>query len=426
MATASRALLFSRAALSPLQASAASRRLPALLRPLAAAASLLPPPPAPSPSAGVRCFATQPATSSLRDSSPNWSNRPPKETILLDGCDFEHWLVVMEPPPGDAGNPDVTRDEIIDSYIKTLAQVVGSEEEARQKIYSVSTRHYFAFGALVSEELSYKLKELPKVRWVLPDSYLDVKNKDYGGEPFINGEAVPYDPKYHEEWVRNNARANERSRRNDRPKNFDRSRNFERRRENMQNYQNRDAQPGPGFNAPPPPPGPNQMPPRQGMQHGQSNMPPPPPPPHAAHRTISPKCQTHKQADTPLAVRLTTSKGVLLVTKADLPVDIKAITKVTKAQLTKVVTLATKARHLPTKEATPTHHHTKEATPTHHRTKEATLTHRHTKAAAILAMVAAQGTQVKEATRTTNEHSHKYMQVPPVPEYSSGKRWSTL
>jgi hypothetical protein len=33
-----------------------------------------------------------------------------------------------------------------------------SEEEARQKIYSVSTRHYFGFGALVSEELSYKLK----------------------------------------------------------------------------------------------------------------------------------------------------------------------------------------------------------------------------------------------------------------------------
>jgi len=129
MATASRALLLSRAALSPLpaaaSAAAASRRLPTLLRPLAAAASLLPASVAPSPGAGVRCFATQPATSSLRDSSPNWSNRPPKETILLDGCDFEHWLVVMEPPPGDAGNPDITRDEIIDGYIKTLAQVVG-------------------------------------------------------------------------------------------------------------------------------------------------------------------------------------------------------------------------------------------------------------------------------------------------------------
>lgn len=33
-----------------------------------------------------------------------------------------------------------------------------SEEEARMKIYSVSTRHYYAFGALVSEELSYKIK----------------------------------------------------------------------------------------------------------------------------------------------------------------------------------------------------------------------------------------------------------------------------
>jgi len=35
---------------------------------------------------------------------------------------------------------------------------VDSEEEARKNIYSVSTRHYFAFGALCSEELSYKLK----------------------------------------------------------------------------------------------------------------------------------------------------------------------------------------------------------------------------------------------------------------------------
>ncbi|KAL6975470.1 hypothetical protein U1Q18_024265 [Sarracenia purpurea var. burkii] len=212
------------------------------LRPLAAVTShfhLL------SPSASsVRGFSTRKVASSLNDPNPNWSNRPPKETILLDGCDFEHWLVVMEKPEGDP-----TRDEIIDSYIKTLASVVGSEEEARMKIYSVSTRHYFAFGALVSEELSYKLKELPKVRWVLPDSYLDVRNKDYGGEPFINGQAVPYDPKYHEEWVRNNAKANERNRRNDRPRNFDRSRNFERRRENMQN---RDFQQNPGSNMPPP------------------------------------------------------------------------------------------------------------------------------------------------------------------------------
>ncbi|VVA99805.1 unnamed protein product [Arabis nemorensis] len=215
-------------------------------------------------------LSTQATSSSLNDPNPNWSNRPPKETILLDGCDFEHWLVVVEAPEGDP-----TRDEIIDSYIKILAQVVGSEEEARMKIYSVSTRCYYAFGALVSEDLSHKLKELPKVRWVLPDSYLDVKNKDYGGEPFIDGKAVPYDPKYHEEWIRNNARANERNRRNDRPRNFDRSRNFERRRENMSGGPPPQRSPM-GGSAPPPPPhmgGSAPPPPHMG---GSA----PPPPPH--------------------------------------------------------------------------------------------------------------------------------------------------
>ncbi|KAI3996875.1 hypothetical protein MKX01_021151 [Papaver californicum] len=220
---------------------------------------------------GLKCLSTRATTSSLNDPQPNWNNRPPKETILLDGCDFEHWLIVMEKPEGEP-----TRDEIIDSYINTLSKVVGSEDEARMKIYSVSTRHYFAFGALVSEELSYKIKELPGVRWVLPDSYLNVREKDYGGEPFIDGKAVPYDPKYHEEWVRNNARANERSRRNDRPRNNDRSRNFERRRENMQS---RDFQP----NQPGSPPGgvqhnpnmqspPGGIPPNRNMQNPGQNM----------------------------------------------------------------------------------------------------------------------------------------------------------
>ncbi|KAI0513493.1 hypothetical protein KFK09_009517 [Dendrobium nobile] len=55
--------------------------------------------------------------------------------------------------------------------------IVGSEEEARMKIYSVSSKHYFAFGALVSDKLSYKIKALPSVRWVLPDSYLNVKER---------------------------------------------------------------------------------------------------------------------------------------------------------------------------------------------------------------------------------------------------------
>ncbi|XP_022959433.1 multiple organellar RNA editing factor 3, mitochondrial [Cucurbita moschata] len=125
--------------------------------------------------------------SPLNDPSPNWSNRPPKETILLDGCDYEHWLIVMEFP----NDPKPSEEEMVNSYVKTLAAVVGSEEEAKKKIYSVSTTTYTGFGALISEELSYKVKELPGVLWVLPDSYLDVPNKDYGGDLFIDGKVYP-------------------------------------------------------------------------------------------------------------------------------------------------------------------------------------------------------------------------------------------
>lgn len=58
--------------------------------------------------------------SPLNDPSPNWSNRPPKETILLDGCDYEHWLIVME-----FTDPKPTEEEMINAYVKTLTSVVG-------------------------------------------------------------------------------------------------------------------------------------------------------------------------------------------------------------------------------------------------------------------------------------------------------------
>ncbi|AEE32913.1 hypothetical protein AT1G53260 [Arabidopsis thaliana] len=128
------------------------------------------------------------------------------------------------------------------------------------KIYSVSHKCYFAFGALVSEDLSHKIKELPKVKWVLPDSYLDGKNKDYGGEPFIDGKAVPYDPKYHEEWIRNNANATNENRRPRRPRNSDGGRN---------DRGNQDT----GYRRPPP---------NQGMGGA------PPPPPHIGNNPNMP------------------------------------------------------------------------------------------------------------------------------------------
>ncbi|KAK4796290.1 hypothetical protein SAY86_028616 [Trapa natans] len=138
--------------------------------------------PAPHPINALARFKTSGSGySPLNDPSPNWSNRPPKETILLDGCDYEHWLIVMEFPT----DPKPSEQEMIDSYVNTLVQVVGGEEEAKKKIYSVCTTTYTGFGCLISEELSYKVKELPGVLWVLPDSYLDVPNKDYGGMPYL-------------------------------------------------------------------------------------------------------------------------------------------------------------------------------------------------------------------------------------------------
>ncbi|KAM2961353.1 hypothetical protein FF1_030942 [Malus domestica] len=65
-------------------------------------------------------------------------------------------------------------------------------------------------------------------------------------------------PKCHEEWIRNNSRANERNRCNERPHYCDRSRNFERRRENMQNHDFQNAGPSPVPNQAGPNSGPGQ------------------------------------------------------------------------------------------------------------------------------------------------------------------------
>ncbi|KAL5700232.1 Multiple organellar RNA editing factor 9 [Ranunculus cassubicifolius] len=133
---------------------------------------------------------------SSRRNNISSSNNEPRETILLPGCDYNHWLIVMEFPK----DPAPTRDQMIDTYLQTLATVLGSMEEAKKNMYAFSTTTYTGFQCTVSEETSEKFKGLPGVLWVLPDSYIDVKNKDYGGDKYINGEIIPckyptYQPK---------------------------------------------------------------------------------------------------------------------------------------------------------------------------------------------------------------------------------------
>ncbi|PIN02941.1 hypothetical protein CDL12_24539 [Handroanthus impetiginosus] len=121
----------------------------------------------------------------------------PRVESLVDGCDYKHWLVVMHPPENYP-----QRDEIIQRYIATLAMALGSEKAAMESIYSVSTKYYYAFGCVVTENLTPKIKSLPGVKWVLPDSYLSTEESGYGGEPYVNGKVVPYDEKYHADWWR--------------------------------------------------------------------------------------------------------------------------------------------------------------------------------------------------------------------------------
>ncbi|KAL5781641.1 hypothetical protein ACOSP7_006670 [Xanthoceras sorbifolium] len=199
-------LLFSRRAVAPLSHA---------VRPLSPAARF----------AAVRCRVNRSggAAYSPLNSGSNFSDRPPTEMApLFPGCDYEHWLIVMDKPGGEGAN----KQQMIDCYVQTLAKVLGSEEEAKKKIYNVSCERYFGFGCEIDEETSFKLEGLPGVLFVLPDSYVDPENKDYGAELFVNGEIVQRSPERQRRVDPQPQRAQDRPRYNDRTR-------YVRRRENM-------------------------------------------------------------------------------------------------------------------------------------------------------------------------------------------------
>ncbi|KAA3485962.1 multiple organellar RNA editing factor 3, mitochondrial-like isoform X3 [Gossypium australe] len=89
----------------------------------------------------------------LNDPSPNCSS--PRPSVLLDECYYEHFLIILEFPE----RPKPLEEEMIDAYVKTLASVVGSEEEAKKRIYAVSsaTSWYTGFRAFISKEMAHEL-----------------------------------------------------------------------------------------------------------------------------------------------------------------------------------------------------------------------------------------------------------------------------
>ncbi|XP_021801536.1 multiple organellar RNA editing factor 2, chloroplastic-like [Prunus avium] len=172
----------------------------------------------------IRCRVNRSGGSySPLNSGSNFSDRPPTEMApLFPGCDYEHWLIVMDKPGGEGA----TKQQMIDCYVQTLAKILGSEEEAKKKIYNVSCERYFGFGCEIDEETSNKLEGLPGVLFVLPDSYVDPEYKDYGAELFVNGEIVQRSPERQRRVEPQPSRAQDRPRYNDRTR-------YVRRRENV-------------------------------------------------------------------------------------------------------------------------------------------------------------------------------------------------
>ncbi|KAH1033523.1 hypothetical protein J1N35_045697 [Gossypium stocksii] len=112
-------------------------------------------------------------------------------SVFLDCRNYDHWLIILEFPE----RPKPLEEEMIDTYVKTLASVVGSEEEAKKRIYSVCTTRYTGFRAFFPEDMVEELRELPRVRWVLPVWYC---GRDYynGGDLFVDGNVIHRPPQH--------------------------------------------------------------------------------------------------------------------------------------------------------------------------------------------------------------------------------------
>ncbi|XP_018474642.1 multiple organellar RNA editing factor 2, chloroplastic-like isoform X1 [Raphanus sativus] len=92
-------------------------------------------------SVSIRCRANRSGSAySPLSSGSSFSDRPPTTEMapLFPGCDYEHWLIVMDKPGGEGA----TKQEMVDCYVQTLAKVVGSEEEAKKRIYNVSCERF--------------------------------------------------------------------------------------------------------------------------------------------------------------------------------------------------------------------------------------------------------------------------------------------
>nr|QKY65172.1 chloroplast RRM domain-containing protein 1 [Passiflora tenuiloba] len=99
----------------------------------------------------------------------------PPHTATTDKHSCRHWMVVMDTPPRGVNS----KPEVIDYYVKTLEEVMGSKKDAQMCIYDASVETHFGFCCDIDEEISRELARLPGVLLVRPDPDYTSETKDY-------------------------------------------------------------------------------------------------------------------------------------------------------------------------------------------------------------------------------------------------------
>ncbi|KAL0890044.1 hypothetical protein Bca101_014027 [Brassica carinata] len=210
---------------------------------------------------------------------------PPVSTVVQRSV-----LGRLTEAPRAPDNP-LSPEEMVSTYEQTCASGLGiSLEEAKKKMYACSTTTYQGFQAVMTKQESEKFEDLPGVVFVLPDSYIDAENKEYGGDKYENG-VITHRPPPFQPNRRTRERFNQRSdRQGGSPQNFQRNNHYGQ-QPPMQGGgggyggpQQSYGPPGQGNQAPPPPyqGGYNQGPPRSpsppyqaGYNQGQGSPVPP-------------------------------------------------------------------------------------------------------------------------------------------------------
>ncbi|WKA00358.1 hypothetical protein VitviT2T_018718 [Vitis vinifera] len=189
-----------------------------------------------------RPFRSSPIWLSSSRSFNNQNEEIGPDTILFEGCDYNHWLITMDFPK----DPKPTPEEMVETYVQTLAKGLNiSVEEAKLKMYACSTTTYTGFQAVMTEEESEKFRGLPGVVFILPDSYINPATKEYGGDKYINGTIIPRPPPV--QYGRTGGRYGDRNRNTERPR-YDRQGGPMPNRQGNPPYDNRGSMQGDGGN----------------------------------------------------------------------------------------------------------------------------------------------------------------------------------